>query len=423
MAFLSMTEEQLRCSICLEVYNDPVSTPCGHNFCRHCILGYWSSNEAVCPLCKQTFERRPELRVNTFISAIVEDFKSLRRQTDSPQMESEQIETEVAPSDALVQQMIQARLQKVEEIRLSREHSRACLGKARAESEQALSGLWAALERCRVHVLSGMEGQQRAVDRRAEALVEELERDVKELEKGSRKSQLYSLPKQALLGMITDRGDGLDCRTSRNLVFQLEETFRGAMRDIMKKVIHQHKEYAVDVTLDPDAANNFLSVSEDGKQVTVVSEWRNRPVNTKRFNASLSVVGRSSFSSSFYFQVQVSGKNNWGLGLARQYVNRKGKIVPSPTTGFWTVWLTNGTEYKAAEDHPVPIYLSDKPQRVGVFVDREEGTVSFYDAGARSHIYSFTGCEFNEGLFPFLSFPVNDGHENSTPLVILPVVS
>uniref|UniRef100_A0AAZ1XYD6 RING-type domain-containing protein n=1 Tax=Oreochromis aureus TaxID=47969 RepID=A0AAZ1XYD6_OREAU len=57
------------CSICLDVFTDPVSTPCGHNFCKTCISQHWDMNQSCqCPMCKETFYTRPQLRVNTFIS-------------------------------------------------------------------------------------------------------------------------------------------------------------------------------------------------------------------------------------------------------------------------------------------------------------------------------------------------------------------
>ncbi|XP_029934184.1 E3 ubiquitin-protein ligase TRIM68-like [Myripristis murdjan] len=71
-----LSEEQFLCSVCLDVFNLPVSTPCGHNFCQACITIYWDS-EAVykCPLCKTTFQSRPDLKVNTWISGLAEQFK------------------------------------------------------------------------------------------------------------------------------------------------------------------------------------------------------------------------------------------------------------------------------------------------------------------------------------------------------------
>ncbi|TNN87197.1 E3 ubiquitin-protein ligase TRIM21 [Liparis tanakae] len=49
-----------------------------------------------------------------------------------------------------------------------------------------------------------------------------------------------------------------------------------------------------------------------------------------------------------------------------------------------------------------------QPQKVGVFVDYEEGLVSFYDVKAAALIYSFTGCSFNKKLLPFFSPGHND---------------
>ncbi len=56
----------------------------------------------------------------------------------------------------------------------------------------------------------------------------------------------------------------------------------------------------------------------------------------------------------------------------------------------------------------VSLSLRVKPQRVGVFVDYEEGLVSFYDVESSSHIYSFTAQSFTEKLYPLFS-PTNDG--------------
>ncbi|XP_059191704.1 E3 ubiquitin-protein ligase TRIM39-like [Centropristis striata] len=63
------TEDQFLCSICLDVVTDPVTIPCGHNFCKTCITEHWDINVPYqCPNCKNVFNTRPELQVNTFIS-------------------------------------------------------------------------------------------------------------------------------------------------------------------------------------------------------------------------------------------------------------------------------------------------------------------------------------------------------------------
>ncbi|KAK7884074.1 hypothetical protein WMY93_027197 [Mugilogobius chulae] len=69
---LYFSEEQFLCSICLEIFTAPVTTPCGHNFCDVCINKHWnSSRQYNCPVCKQDFSSRPQIQVNTFISEMV----------------------------------------------------------------------------------------------------------------------------------------------------------------------------------------------------------------------------------------------------------------------------------------------------------------------------------------------------------------
>ncbi|XP_056596735.1 nuclear factor 7, ovary-like [Triplophysa dalaica] len=176
------------------------------------------------------------------------------------------------------------------------------------------------------------------------------------------------------------------------------------------------QQYAVDVTLDPDTAHPKLNLSDDEKQVRYGGIEHKLPDNPKRFDTYPFVLGKEGFSSGrFYYEVQMKGNSVSTLGVVRESVNRKGS---NPVNRFWILALSNENEYLVCAD-PVSLCLSGKTQTVGVFVDYEEGLVSFYDVDNRSHIYSFTGQSFNEKLYPF--FGSYDGKRKNT-LIITPVM-
>ena len=93
----------------------------------------------------------------------------------------------------------------------------------------------------------------------------------------------------------------------------------------------------------------------------------------------------------------------------------------TPNHGYWTIGLMKRNKYWAIADPYVLLSVREKVQKVGVFVDYEEGLVSFHDVEARVHLYSFTGCSFTEKLYPFFSPGLNNYGKNSAPLIILPV--
>ncbi|KAI3352612.1 hypothetical protein L3Q82_005550 [Scortum barcoo] len=206
--------------------------------------------------------------------------------------------------------------------------------------------------------------------------------------------------------------------TVRRAVAQLEETLSKEMKKLVEAELKKVQQYAVDVTLDPDTAHPNLILSEDGKQVSHGGVRKNLPDNPERFDKCVCVLGKQSFSPGiFYFEVLVKGKTEWDFGVARESIDRKGGIMLSPDTGYWTIWLTNGNEYNANDDPPVRLSLKSRPQKVGVFVDYEEGLVSFYDVDAAALIYSSTGCSFGEKRLPYFSPEVNDDDH----LIISPV--
>lgn len=180
----------------------------------------------------------------------------------------------------------------------------------------------------------------------------------------------------------------------------------------------------MDVTLDPDTAYPELMLSDNGKEVRNTGKSQQIPDTPKRFDHCSCVLGKEGFSSQkFYYEVQVSGKTEWDLGVAKESIDRKGEIGLNPENGYWTVWLRNRDEYAANDRFPVPLSLKEKPVKVGVFVDFEEGLVSFYDVEASYHIYSFTGQSFPEKLYPYFSPGEYEEGQNPHPLIITPVDS
>ena len=107
--------------------------------------------------------------------------------------------------------------------------------------------------------------------------------------------------------------------------------------------------------------------------------------------------------------------------MVRESIDRKGETTWTPETVYWTL-LYDTDRFVFIDNPDVRLPLRAELQKVGVFVDYDEGLVSFYDVEARVHIYSATGCTFSEPLYPFL-FPGPRCFEgnNSAPLIISPV--
>ncbi|XP_030253946.1 NACHT, LRR and PYD domains-containing protein 14-like [Sparus aurata] len=63
---VSVEEQPSCCSLCKDVLKDPVSTSCGHWFCRQCITSYWdqsaSSEHSSCPQCGKRSRTRAGLQ-------------------------------------------------------------------------------------------------------------------------------------------------------------------------------------------------------------------------------------------------------------------------------------------------------------------------------------------------------------------------
>uniref|UniRef100_A0A672JWS9 E3 ubiquitin-protein ligase TRIM39-like n=1 Tax=Sinocyclocheilus grahami TaxID=75366 RepID=A0A672JWS9_SINGR len=340
--------------------------------------------------------------------------------------ESEEKKTELMKTQKDVQLMIQNTIKKIQDIKHSADVRKRNTEKKKAARVELFTDLIRSIERRQTELLEMMEEQQKAAEKQEQELIEELEQEITELK--MRNTELEQLSHtEDHLHLLQIHSSLCSPRNSRNWpeismkTHESLETLRRALTQL-KDTIDEKLTLTVDVTLDPDTAQPKLILSDDGKHVRHGDIEQKLPDKPERFDTCTCVLGKEGFSSGrFYFEVQVKGKTEWDLGVVRESINRKGTITLRPSDGYWTVWLRNGDEYAACAGPPVSLSLRVKPQRVGVFVDYEEGLVCFYDVESSSHIYSFTAQSFTEKLYPFFSPCNNEGGKNSSPLIITPV--
>ncbi|XP_058870570.1 butyrophilin subfamily 1 member A1-like [Acipenser ruthenus] len=193
----------------------------------------------------------------------------------------------------------------------------------------------------------------------------------------------------------------------------LRKELESMSREVPKSELKWILSSAVDVTLDPDIAHPRLTLSDEEKRVRRGWTGQDLPDTPERFDWWPCVLGRESFTSGRrYWQVQVGGNTDWRLGVSRESAKRKGKISMTPQQGYWTVqWDEDEDEFTALTDPQTPLPQSLRPQNLGVYLDYEEGQLSFYNVETRSHIYTFSDMEFkpNEKLYPlFYTYSYTD---------------
>lgn len=349
-------------------------------------------------------------------------------QTSKTQLQLEKKDTD---------QMILARQEKISEIQDIIDADRNNAGKALSCSNHVMTAMADYIKRSQAELADVIETKQRRKQAEAEALMNELKGEIVQIKQKSRQLEGVSVtddPFRFLESYLSLTVTSPPVRDWSDVTLHTERFKTQEAMDALKTTVTREirmlcdpnfkdmRRHAVELTLDPDTANPYLYLSEDGKRVAYGSRKRHVPSKPERFDHVYNVLAREGFSSGrFYYEVQVKDKTQWDLGVANQSINRKGDIRLSPKNGYWTVWLRKGNEFTANAGPAVNLHVAEVPEKIGVFVDYEEAQVSFYDVDTRASIFSFTGCNFTEKLFPFFSPCSDDGGKNSAPLIITPV--
>ncbi|CAL8366578.1 unnamed protein product [Lota lota] len=170
------------------------------------------------------------------------------------------------------------------------------------------------------------------------------------------------------------------------------------------------KKYACELTLDPYTAYRLLFLSEDNRKVTWVGEEQSYPYHPERFDYWEQVLCREGLTGRCYWEVEWEGRVE--IGVTYRGITRRGRGDDSRlgvNNKSWSLYCHDGG-YSAWYNGIVTVIRLPPAgsNRVGVYLDRPAGTLSFYrvspDVGGSSdiltHIHTFQSTFTQKDLYP-----------------------
>ncbi|NWR09465.1 NF7B factor, partial [Paradoxornis webbianus] len=451
--------EELTCAICCELFSEPVMLDCMHHFCKGCIQQYWDSCAQVpsCPQCRRRFPSRA-FRTHYLLSGLVEKVRRCGSEGHQQKMQVSGFCQAGEDGTALKVVLVSCSPSKNSLLCPNLKFTGLCQQSNRHSHPVHLLGCsscWTHLlplpsaqkvsgelnfniraEFARLHQI--LEEKERAVlaelGEKEEQSLAQLHRHIGQLEEGMEvlqrdiehvKQTLSKIEDVSLLEVRCFADSGRRLRDVSGSQIEMGEvtanslSFSLQVESLDIRYVSGMKgadSPPAPLTFDPESAHPNLVLSRDLTAVTERSRAQPVPVSPRRFRQCVNVLGSQAFDSGrHYWEVWVGSKTKWDLGVAAEAVDRAAKVKLCPENGYWTLRLRNRTEYWATATPWVRLAPRRPPRKVGVFLDCQEGTVAFFDAGDMSHLFTFHQVSA-ERYCPFFSTCFSDGSDNMEPM-------
>ncbi|XP_072890004.1 zinc-binding protein A33-like [Hemitrygon akajei] len=455
------------CPICRDLFTAPITLGCGHNFCRSCITQCWErEGRNSCPECGEEFAAR-SFRVNQALASLAEMVQKIplcpkeeerplrcEEHQEEPKLFCETDSKLICYSCVATREHREHRFLPITEaVDAYKEQVKSALDSlAQVKSEvlrkeqkqrRNISRVRDDLRRLQTHIASEFSKMHQILTEKEGLLIRDLtedgERILNTMEENLRhiQDQLQSVENEfSTLQKHLEQNDSLvflkeevswknRCGDADHSVSVVQsglslEKFCGPLQYIVwREMIDAINPAPASLTVDPNTANPWLIVSENRASLRLGAKKQRVADNPERFDPCPCALGSEGFRSGrHYWEVEVGGKTEWEIGVARETVERKGQFTLSPENGHWTIGLEpEGDLVAFTAPSETSLSWREKLQRIGVFLDYEGGQISFYNAGDMSHLYTF--CQtFTGRLFPIFNPGLNDDGKNSSPLTV-----
>ncbi|XP_062864631.1 tripartite motif-containing protein 16-like [Trichomycterus rosablanca] len=169
------------------------------------------------------------------------------------------------------------------------------------------------------------------------------------------------------------------------------------------KIREDFLQYSCQFTLDPNTVNKNLRLSEENKVVTWSKTLQSYPDHPDRFDSFPQVVCRESVSGRCYWEVGWSGNNGVYITVLYKSISRKGdgdECVFGRNNQSWSLCCSPSTCFFWHNKKETKIPIMPSSSRIGVYVDYEAGTLSFYSISDTMKLLHRVQTTFTQPLYP-----------------------
>ncbi|XP_008513551.1 tripartite motif-containing protein 64-like [Equus przewalskii] len=438
---LQAFQNELICSICLTYFVDPVTIDCGHSFCSPCLCLCWEEAQTplCCPECRGISEK-PEFRTNIVLKRLA----SLARQAQAAHVNSSEEQicvahreakglfcevdknllcgscSEAPEHEAHSHSPVQWAAEEYREKLLKRMGS---LWKMTQEIQNNLNQeasktqileVYVALRKVmikvqyhKMHLFLHEEEQLHldTLEKEAEEIFQQLkESELRITQEKERLKEMYRdltetchKPNVELLqdvGNVLERTELAQMQKPQPVNPELTSLRITGILDMLNS-------FRVDNVLNQETTSHYMSLSEDA----IFGDDHHGGSREPQRAESFAAWGAQAFTSGrHYWEVDVTHSSSWILGVCKDSLTSNSNIIDAEET-FLLFSFKMNNHYGLSTNSPLLIQYVKRPLgRIGVFLDYDNGTVSFYDVCNGSLIYSFLPSSFSSPLKPFLCF-------------------
>ncbi|XP_062950938.1 tripartite motif-containing protein 64C-like [Cynocephalus volans] len=441
---LQAFQSELTCSICINYFIDPVTINCGHSFCRPCLYLCWEEAQTsmCCPECREISEK-PDFKTNIALKRLA----SLARQARPCHVDSSKDQICVAHKEtkglfcevnrnllcgpcseslehrahshssiecAAEEYRVEKFLKKMDTLRKMTQEMQNHLNQETSKIHSlahyvALRKVTIKIQYQKIHLFLHEEEQLHleTLDREAAETFQQLRNS--EVRMTQQKEHLEEMHRELAetcqkpaAELLQDFGNILE-RTELVLMQKPQPMNPELNSWHITGILDMLNHFRVDNPLRKETASCYMSLSENVRSMIFGDDHHcvSRELQTVE---SFAAWGAQAFTSGrHYWEVDLAHSSSWILGVCKDSWTGDTDIIHDSEESFLLFSFKRGDRYSLSTNSPpLTQYVKRPLGRVGVFLDYDNGIVSFYDVYKSSLIYSFLPSFFSSPLTPFL---------------------